>query len=337
MSVSNEFPYASLEFNRHGCQQKVLRLNRTSFILALLLIATASTARGQGLPDATQWPIFRLPPSEAIVDPVNDVIESEEIVLEELPVEDTSAEDDSNPEEVLAEIEPVPDVVWFQPTTWVLPPLWDLGFQFGLNNTAGNTETLSLQVGANAKRKTEENVFSLKLQYSKGSNNGVENENQATLNGRNEWFLGDSPWNVFTTGSLEYDQFRAFDLRLATHAGLGYQFVDSERLQLSASLGSGVSREIGGPDDRYIPEASIGGDFEWCISDSQKLSTTVDYYPEWSGFNDYRINTNSGWEIALGGPMDVSLKLAVIDRYDSTPNGRKHNDLSTALLLIWKL
>ncbi len=311
-------------------------MSRTSFFLALFLIAFAVDARGQGFADVTQWPIFRLPPAEAVVDPVAETTMEEEVVPEEIPAEDAPAEDDGDPEEVLAELEPVPEVIWYQPTTWILPPLWDLGFQFGLNNTAGNTETLSMQVGANAKRKTEENVFSLKLQYAKGSNNGVENENQAILNGRNEWFLGESPWNVFVTGSLEYDQFRAFDIRLATHAGVGYQFVDTERLQLSGSFGSGVSREIGGPDDRYIPEASFGGDFEWCITDSQKLSTTVDYYPEWSEFTDFRINTNAGWEIALDGPMDISLKLAVIDRYDSTPNGRKHNDLSTALLVIWK-
>ena len=29
--------------------------------------------------------------------------------------------------------------------------------------------------------------------------------------------------------------------------------------------------------------------------------------------------------------------MGVIDRYDSTPNGRKHNDLDYFITLLWKL
>ena len=35
--------------------------------------------------------------------------------------------------------------------------------------------------------------------------------------------------------------------------------------------------------------------------------------------------------------QNLSFKLSVIDRYDSTPDGRKPNDLDYALLLLWKL
>lgn len=306
-----------------------------------MLVTATYRVRGEEDPNTIDWSIFRLPPADAIAAPV-----AEETSVEELPaVPSEEPESAAEPEEVVgesieeveaAEPELVPDAVWYQPGTWFIPPCWDVGFQFGLNNATGNTEASSMQVGANAKRKTEEMVFTLKMQYSQGQNNGVENENQAFLMSRNEWTLGESPWNVFITGTLEYDQFRAFDLRLSSHAGLGYLFFDTERLEVAGRLGSGVSREYGGPDDEYVPEASLGGDFEWCITKAQKLSTNADYYPDWSDFTDYRINCEAGWEIALDGPMDISLKLSIIDRYDSTPNGRKHNDLSTALLVIWK-
>ena len=35
--------------------------------------------------------------------------------------------------------------------------------------------------------------------------------------------------------------------------------------------------------------------------------------------------------------VDLSIKLNVIDRYDSTPNGARPNDVDYALVLIWAL
>ncbi|HUT14122.1 MAG TPA: hypothetical protein VMY42_26775 [Thermoguttaceae bacterium] len=34
--------------------------------------------------------------------------------------------------------------------------------------------------------------------------------------------------------------------------------------------------------------------------------------------------------------MNLSLKLGVLDRYDSTPNGVKPNDLDYTAVLLWK-
>ena len=43
----------------------------------------------------------------------------------------------------------------------------------------------------------------------------------------------------------------------------------------------------------------------------------------------------AGWEIALCKAWGLSLKLSVIDRYDSTPQGARPNDLDYSTLLIW--
>ena len=38
-----------------------------------------------------------------------------------------------------------------------------------------------------------------------------------------------------------------------------------------------------------------------------------------------------------GANTNLSLKVSAFDRYDSTPQGRRPNDLDYALLLLWKL
>ena len=102
-------------------------------------------------------------------------------------------------------------------------------------------------------------------------------------------------------------------------------------------MGAGASREFGGPDDNWIPEANLAGDFEHKLTDRQKLKLTSDYYPAWEDFHDYRLVTNAYWEILLDEQTNLSLKLGAVDRYDSTPNGAQPNDIDYFVTLLWKL
>ena len=43
------------------------------------------------------------------------------------------------------------------------------------------------------------------------------------------------------------------------------------------------------------------------------------------------------WEVLLDEVANLSLKLSVSDRYDSTPFGRRPNDVDYGLLLLWKI
>jgi hypothetical protein len=134
---------------------------------------------------------------------------------------------------------------------------------------------------------------------------------------------------------LEYDEFKAFDLRLAPNAGIAYLLAKTDVTMLKGRLGAGVSHEINGPDDRWVPEAVFGGDFAHHFSKRQKFTWTVDYFPEWSDFGNYRFVSDVAWSVALDEASKLNVKLSVNDRYDSTPNGRKPNDVIYALLLLW--
>ena len=105
---------------------------------------------------------------------------------------------------------------------------------------------------------------------------------------------------------------------------------------MTTRFGSGVSHEIDSPDKRYIPEAIFGTDVEWQFTEAQKFAMNVDYFPEWQHFDDFRLNAEAGWEVVLDAKNNLSMKLSVVDRYDSTPNGRKPNDVNAALVLIWQ-
>ncbi len=117
---------------------------------------------------------------------------------------------------------------------------------------------------------------------------------------------------------------------------MGYAFIKRDTRQLAGRFGSGASREFGGGDETWVPEAVFGTDYEHKLSKRQKLSANVDYFPAWEDFTDYRIVSKASWELSLDEETHLSLKIGMIDRYDSTPFGLDPNDVDYFVTLMWK-
>lgn len=229
-----------------------------------------------------------------------------------------------------------PEFYWYQPRHW-FDPSWNGGLEVGINGSEGNAQAFSLRVGANLKQETKTYLWSLDVSHAKTTADSLVTQNNALGKTRLDRFLGDSPLSMFLDGALEYDEFKAFDLRLATHGGLGYSFVRTAATKLIGRFGSGVSHELGGPDDDYVPEATFGLELTHQISSRQRLTLKTEYLPDWNDFADYRLLSDASWEVLLDEATNLSLKVGAIDRYDSTPEGRRPNDVDYLLLLIWKL
>ena len=226
---------------------------------------------------------------------------------------------------------------WYQLGYWLGPDPWEGHVELGLNGSQGNNDVLSMRAGGHLKRETKRWKFDSDLQYNKNVANSIETQNDAKLDVRLDRILGDSPWTLFFLNNVIYDEFQAFDLQLSLTGGVGYQIFDTETLDLLGRFGAGTTREFGGPDNEWAPNALFGLDYEHRITKTQRLVATVDYYPEFDDFTRYRVVTDAGWEIDLDKPENVSLKFSIVDRYDSTPNGRDPNNFDYAMLLIWGL
>lgn len=213
---------------------------------------------------------------------------------------------------------------------------WKSSFELGLNGSEGNSQNFNLSAGFDFARKTDSDDTKVTFRYANASNDGVETRNFALLKGRREFLFEDSPWSLFTEGLLEFDEFQAFDYRLTAATGFSYRFIDDGTTLFKTRTGLGVSREFGGPNDDWKPEATFGFDFKRKINDNQSFYCTADYYPNFEDFSDFRLITDLGWEITLDKEYHTSLKLGVIDRYDSTPEGREANDFTYSVLLLWK-
>lgn len=225
---------------------------------------------------------------------------------------------------------------WYYPWTWIPRDGWENSAELGINGSDGNAQSFSFQTGARFKRKTDANLFDLRMSYNRTKANGVETQNNALVFADFERFLGESRWTYFLKNGLEYDEFKAFDLRYNINSGLGYSFFRTDDLTVTGRLGAGASREFGGPSNDWVAEALFGLDYEHQLNSRHKWIAKVDYFPEWGDFANYRLISDVAWEYLIDENGDLSLKLGAVDRYDSTPNGAKPNDINYSALLLYK-
>jgi hypothetical protein len=223
-------------------------------------------------------------------------------------------------------------------SAWLSPDAWDTGVELGINGSSGTSESLSIRTGGYMKRESRFSKLNLKSSYNRTTEGGRATQNNAQFDVRNDWLLDDtSPWTLYGTGEVFYDEFQAFDLQTSANSGIGYRFLHEPELELIGRLGAGSSREFGGPDDRWVPESLVAFEFNEQLSPAQKYYAKLDYYPEWQEIGEFRLVADIGWQIQFAQPSNLSLKLSASDRYDSTPNGAEPHLVNYAVLLLLKL
>jgi hypothetical protein len=320
------------------------------------------------VPETPPPKVLRLPAVEEDLPPPTEddekEAEAEETPAEEVPAkEEEPAEQEPAPEPepeqdpgasvkglVPIDLLPRPDVLLLKGEeallavehsgyrkSWIFEPfrLWSASFEFGLNASAGNNEVLDLRAAAHVRRETKTVRFTGDVNYKTVSRKRKTITDRLFAEARNEWLLKDSPWSFYLHGTSEYDLSRKFGLRLNTDTGISYQLLKTDITSLLGRFGGGVSAELDSKQKNPAPEAVFGADFERRITKRQRLAASVDYFPQWDDFRKYRLNMRGSWQVSIDEEGALSVKLSLVDRYDSTPQGIFPNDLDYAATLLW--
>jgi hypothetical protein len=298
-----------------------INIARRCFMLLLLLLPLSRAAS-------------QAPPGPALFPPPNS--HQDLPPLETLPTPTTPATESEI--EFSPEINRIEEMPPRRFGFWLAPAPWDTSLELGLNGSSGTNESLSLRTGGNTKRESRYSKLTMSSYYNRTTRGGTATQDNATLDIRNDWLLDEnSPWTLYGTGNVFYDQFQAFDLQTNVNTGVGYRFVHDPELEIIGRCGAGTSREFGGPDDRWVPESLFGFEYSQKLSSTQKFYGKLDYFPEWDEIGEYRLVADMGWEIALVEPANMSLKLSASDRFDSTPNGANPHLVNYSVLLLLRL
>ena len=214
--------------------------------------------------------------------------------------------------------------------------LWSGSLEVGVNGSEGNSTNFNLHTGFDVDRQTAAGVLEIDFDYTKVTSSNVKIEHHALLDIEHKW-LSETRFSCFVHLAYDYDEFKSFDSRISANAGAAYHLIDTAVTELLTRLGAGFSREIGGPVNDIVPEAVLGLQIKRQLSDRQQLQAEFEYLPDWSRLTNFRLETDVGWEILLDEQRQLSLKFELNDRYDNTPIGLRANDLTYAVLVLWKL
>ena len=231
---------------------------------------------------------------------------------------------------------PVPDNAEKKLKDFKPPKIWEGRVEFGANGSEGNSERFATRYGGKLKRSTLRNLWTMDILYSTSYAKDVQNENKMLADTRSEWPFGFSPWFAYTHGTAEYDQFKAYDWRLTNDSGLGYQYLNTGVTQFKGRMGVGVSQQLKSDDELFTPEGIFGFTFEHKLTKRQKLIATTDMFHDLEDVDDFRSRSNASWEIKIDPPARLSLRFGIINRYDSTANGKKKNDLDYSSVVVWE-
>ncbi len=211
---------------------------------------------------------------------------------------------------------------------------WKWNAEFGLNGSDGNSETLNFRAGLSGKRETSKYDTTVGFIYNYGAEDGHKSKDRFEANIRNDWKLN-APWRLFAQGKVEYDYFQNWDWRWSAYGGVGYEFIKNDKTLLLGRVGVGASQEIGGSENKIVPEGLLGLDYTHKLNERNDIFANVDFYPALDDFGPYRFVAKAGWQIVVDEKSNMSLKLGVEDRYDSTPEGRKRNDVDYFVMLVF--
>src|SRR5580698_3455935 len=151
--------------------------------------------------------------------------------------------------------------------------LWTGTFDLGFTQTAGNTETETFTLGANAVRATTRDKITVSYTqiYSTSNASGPDLTTANAKRGGIAYNLNVAPkMFVFGLVDLENDQFQSLNLRFAPAGGVGYHVVNSANTVFDLSLGASLDKEFftGGVDQSYA-EVLLGEEL------THKFSKTI--------------------------------------------------------------
>jgi putative salt-induced outer membrane protein YdiY len=217
----------------------------------------------------------------------------------------------------------VADIIAVNPPLRV-PPKWKGNATAGYTITRGNSETDTANVNVDVLRRGEKDRITLKGAYLYGRQEDPSTGDDKIT--QDKWFAStkydyffDGKTYVFGTGRLERNKTAHLDNRLSIGAGVGYQWVESDAMNLSTEAGLGWLYE--NYDDEDSSQSDVIAQFSYHIDRQLNEHVTalhdLSYYPALEDLSSYFLTTQVELRASITKTVFASFKI-VLD-YDSTP------------------
>jgi putative salt-induced outer membrane protein len=214
--------------------------------------------------------------------------------------------------------------------------IWKGEVSLGFNKTSGNTKSSQFSSELSLRRKTDSDEFSSRLRGFYSSSEKKMNSQKWYGQLRYAYSFWDNKWYNFYKFESSHDRFSNIDYRLTPSAGIGYWFFDAESLKVMAETGLGWEyteyRDNTKSQSQVILVPRLF--MEKVLTGKVKFSQDLVIYPSLEAAGDFRFYS----ETSLLNPVtdNISLKLSLVNEYDSDPApGKENSDFQFISSLIY--
>lgn len=198
----------------------------------------------------------------------------------------------------------------------------------GLTATSGNSETENLYVDTEMVARTKKNRYTVGATAQHSSEDGNETADRTTLYSKYDHFLTDKRY-LYANASFVRDQFKDLNLRSVLGAGVGHQFIESKRENLSLEGGlTFVNEDFSSAEDEQYVAARWAVDYDRFF-----LNNRLQFFHKHEGLqsleqtDDLLIRSQTGLRVPLTANLNTSLQLNA-DWDNSPPPGTEETDLT---------
>jgi putative salt-induced outer membrane protein YdiY len=206
--------------------------------------------------------------------------------------------------------------------------------------TRGNSDTTSLNVNAEASRRTLKDRLSGSGSYiysrERSPDTGDKNTtaDNWSLAGKYDYFFTKKFYG-FASLRAEHDRIADLDLRLTPSLGAGYQWVERPDLNFNTEAGlAWVYEEYSDADSDDHVAARLAYHVDKKFNERVSLRHNLEYLPSLEDGSDFNVNADLGVRTALTKNMFTEVKVEW--KYDATPApGAAKNDQRFLLGVGW--
>jgi len=201
----------------------------------------------------------------------------------------------------------------------------------GFSMTDGNTNTQDIYADAEFMARTLQNRYTIGGLYKRSEDEDVKTEDKALGYMKYDHFFA-KKWYAYANATGEQDEFKDLDLRVTLGVGVGYQFIETDRTNLSVE--GGVSYV----DENYIlaeDNSFMAG--RWALKfDHFLLPKSLQYFLYHTGLqsvedsDDLILFTQTGFRIPFYKNLNITAQFNW--EYDKSPSpGKKESDYTYLL------
>lgn len=206
---------------------------------------------------------------------------------------------------------PVADVRWINPPAELSGEGVKMsGYaNVGYASSAGNTDTEKWYLDAEAVARTRDNRYTLGGQSRRAEDAGVQTESNWLGYMKYDHFLS-KRWYGYGNGNFEHDQFKDIRLRTTLGLGSGYQFFETERLNLSLEGGlSYVNTDFELQEDENYPAARMAVKYDqYLFSTSIQFFHNDEVYMDVEDTSNVFLRSQTGFRFPLVSRLNATLQ-----------------------------